>query len=66
MRYRIEFCDDLMMVMDDDGYGYDSHILEDGPNVRDDEDARIDQWADDYEFDVDAAKRELVEYLTEV
>jgi len=57
MRYRIEFADDLMMVLDEDGNGHDAHIMRRGAN--DKAERKIDEWAGEYRLDVRRAKRAL-------
>lgn len=61
MRCRIEFCDDLMHVLDEDGYGHDAHVV-----CRDGADAaeqKIDEWATAFSIDPEPAKRELRELV---
>ena len=57
MRYRIELVDDLMHVLDEDGNGYDAHVVcRDGLDVAE---RNIDEWAGQYSLDPERAKREL-------
>ena len=57
MQCRIEFVDDLMTIVDQNGDGYDAHIVE--AVGRDEAERKIDEWAGTYRFDVARAKREL-------
>jgi hypothetical protein len=57
MRYRIEFADDLMHVLDENGNGHDALVIR-RDNAKDAE-AKIDEWAAEYKMDARRAKREL-------
>jgi hypothetical protein len=57
MQYRIEFADDLMMVMDDGNHGHDAHVV--SPDGRDEAERKIDEWAGAFKFDVGRAKRAM-------
>ena len=57
MQYRIEFADDLMMVMDDENHGHDAHVV--SPDGRAEAERKIDEWAGTFKFDVARAKRGL-------
>ena len=64
MQHRIVIEDGMMMVMDNDGNGYDCHVLGDVPAPGAEE--QIDRWADEYRFDVARAKREIRNYVQEL
>ncbi len=51
MKHAIEITDDLMHVLDENGYGHDAHILVDCAAAR----RQIETWAAECEFDVAAA-----------
>lgn len=57
MRYRIELADDLLHVLDDDGYGHDAHVVR--PDGAAAAERTIDDWATRYGIDPAAAKREV-------
>jgi hypothetical protein len=57
MRYRIELADDLMHVLDEEGNGCDALVIRrDNANHAE---AKIDEWAAEYNIDPRRAKREL-------
>lgn len=57
MRYRIELTDDLMQVLDEDGYGHDAHVVrKDGADAAE---QKIDEWGAEYGIDPALVKREL-------
>ena len=57
MRYRIELADDLLQVLDEDGYGHDAHVVR--PDGADAAEKTIDEWANRYGIEPASAKREL-------
>lgn len=59
MRYRIEFTDDLMHVLDEDGNGHDAQIVRPGRAGGCEAKRQIDEWRTRYEFDSVKAKREV-------
>ncbi len=61
MKHAIEITDDLMHVIDENGYGHDAHILADRAAAR----RQIETWAAEYEFDVADAERQIEEYFAE-
>jgi len=61
MKNAIEITDDLMHVIDENGYGYDAHILVDHAAAR----RQIETWAAAYEFDVADASRQIDEYFSQ-
>jgi hypothetical protein len=61
---RVVFEDGLMLLMDDQDQGYDG--LDVCDSSIEDANAQIDRWATQYTFDVEAAKRELATYLSEL
>jgi hypothetical protein len=60
----VVFEDGLMLLMDDQNQGYDSVDVCD--SKFEDATARIDQWATEYAFDIEAARRELASYPSEL
>jgi hypothetical protein len=61
MKHAIEITDDLMHVLDENGYGHDAHILVDRAAAR----RQIEKWAGQYEFDVADAEWQIEEYFAE-
>lgn len=60
MRYRIEFSDDLMMVLDEDNYGHDAHEVAPGREAVYAAKMKINEWKTKYPtVDTVKAKREL-------
>jgi len=60
MRYRIEICQDLMHVLDENGNGYDAHVLVDRQAARD----AMKMWATRYRpNNLDDARREMEAYF---
>jgi hypothetical protein len=57
MRYRIEFADDLMHVLDENGNGHDAHVV--CPDGRVEAERKIDEWAAEYGIDPRPAKRDV-------
>ena len=61
MKHAIEITDDLMHVLDQDGYGHDAHILVDRAAAQ----RQIETWAAEYEFNVADAERQIEEFFAE-
>jgi hypothetical protein len=61
MKHAIEITDDLLRVLDENGYRHDAHILVDRAAAR----RQIETWAAEYEFDVVDAQRQIDEYFAE-
>ncbi len=59
MTHTIEITDGMMVVMDDDGNGYDGHLLDTGLRAAK---RKIQEWTGQYTFDVAATYRLLSEY----
>ena len=59
MKHAIEITDDLMHVLDENGYGHDAQILVDRAAAR----RQIETWAAEYQFDVADANRQVEEYF---
>lgn len=55
--FRIDIADDLMTVLDAENNGHDCHVLADRAAAH----RQLDAWANDYEFDRDAAVAEIDE-----
>jgi hypothetical protein len=64
MLYRIELADDLMHVLDEDGDGYDALVIR-RDNAKDAE-AKIDEWASEYNIDSRRAKCELRDLIRQM
>ena len=58
----IQFCDDLMCVMDQDGNGYDCHQLRGLRAAK----RQLLRWQDEYTFDYAAALQALSQYFSEL
>lgn len=56
-RCRIDFTDDLMVLLDAEGHGLDACRVD--ANHANAAEHRIDDWARSHKLDADAAKREL-------
>ena len=60
MKYRIEFCDDLMMVQDENNLGYDAHVVKPGRDGVFAAKCQIDEWKREWpSIDTVKAKREV-------
>jgi hypothetical protein len=59
MRYRIEFTDDLMQLLDENNHGHDAHIVTAGREGVYAAKMKINEWRTQYEFDSVKAKREV-------
>lgn len=60
MRYRIELADDLMHVLDENGNGYDAHVVRSGRNGIYEAKMKINEWKARYPtIDTVKAKREV-------
>ena len=59
MPYTIEIAGGMMVVMDEDGNGYEGHMLK--PGIRDAK-RKIAEWTGQYTIDVAAAYRLLSDY----
>ena len=57
--HTIEITNDLMMVLDEDGNGYDCHVLTSPVEAQD----QLKKWKDKYSFDYDEAQAAVVEYF---
>ena len=57
--HTIEITNDLMMVLDEDGNGYDCHVLGSLAEAQD----QMKKWKDEYSFDYDEALAAVVEFF---
>ena len=57
--HTIEITNDLMMVLDDDGNGYDCHVLGSPTEAQD----QLEKWKDEYSFDYDEARAAVAEFF---
>jgi hypothetical protein len=57
--HNIEIVDDLMVVLDEDGNGYDCHELTSLAEAQD----QLKKWKDEYSFDYDEAQATVAEYI---
>jgi len=55
----IEIANDLMMVLDEDGNGYDCHVLTSLAEAQ----SQLEKWKDEYSFDYDEAQAAVAEYF---
>jgi hypothetical protein len=60
MHHTIEIIDDLMCVMDEDGNGYDAHILTGYRQAQ----QQIQRWAAEYTINVADACRQLRDHFS--
>lgn len=59
-RYRIEFADDLMMVVDQDNNGHDAHVVRPGHDGVYEAKMKINEWKTRYPtIDTVKSKREV-------
>ena len=61
MRYRIEFADDLMHVLDEQNYGHDAHVVQPGDAAA--AERKIGEWATEYGIEPKAPRRQLRDLL---
>jgi hypothetical protein len=57
--HTIEITNDLMMVLDEDGNGYDCHVLRSQPAAE----RQLIRWQREYVFDLAEALKTLAEYF---
>ncbi len=57
--HTIEIVDDLMVVLDEDGNGFDCHVLTSLAEAQ----SQLDKWKDEYSFDCDEAQAAVVEFF---
>lgn len=58
--YYVEIIDDLMCVMDEDGDGYDCHVLDTPVAAL----AQLDAWTSTYAFDRDDARGQVNRFFS--
>ncbi len=59
--HTIEIIDDLLCVMDEDGDGYDCHVLDTLVAAL----AQIDAWTGAYAFDIDDARKQVSGFFSD-
>ena len=57
--HTIEITNDLMMVLDEDGNGYDCHVLTSLAEAQN----QLEKWKDEFSFDYDEAQAAVVEFF---
>ena len=57
--HTIEITNDLMMVLDEDGNGYDCHVLSSLAEAQN----QLEKWKDEYSFDYDEAQAAIAEFF---
>jgi hypothetical protein len=57
--HTIEITNDLMMVLDHDGNGYDCHVLSSLAEAQD----QLKKWQDEYSFDFSEAQAAVAEFF---
>jgi hypothetical protein len=58
--HTVEITNDLMMVLEDDGNGYDCHVLTSLTEAQ----SQLEKWKDEYSFDYDEAQAAIAEFFT--
>ena len=57
--HNIEIVNDLMVVLDEDGNGYDCHVLTSLTEAQD----QLEKWKDEYSFDYGEAQAAVAEFF---